>query len=105
MKSFRSALLAGAVAASLAPGIATAAEEGEVKMMSPWESAGQVFRTGEDQVLFLGVAEGIVYIEDGISFLASLVLTELNRLRFEWHCRSLQDRADRREPVRLGANC
>ena len=74
MKLLSTALSAAAVAASLLPGLATAAEEGVVKMMSPWESTGEVFRTGEDQVLFLGVAEGIVYIEDGEGALDSALL-------------------------------
>ena len=74
MKLLSSTLSAAAVAASLLPGLAVAAEEGEVRMMSPWESAGQVFRTGEDQILFLGVAEGIVYIEDGEGALDSALL-------------------------------
>ncbi len=74
MKLSTALLSAAAAAAGVLPGLASAAEEGEVKMMAPWESSGQVFRTGEDQVLFLGVAEGIVYIEDGEGALDSALL-------------------------------
>lgn len=46
-------------------GQASAAEEGTVKILAPWESQGQVFRVGPDQLLFMGTADGIMYIEDG----------------------------------------
>ena len=46
-------------------GPAFAAEEGTVKILAPWESQGQVFRVGPDKLVFMGTADGIMYIEDG----------------------------------------
>ena len=40
------------------------AEQGTVSILAPWVSAGELFRVGPEQVLFLGVAEGIMYVED-----------------------------------------
>lgn len=43
---------------------ATAAEEGTVSILAPWISGGELFRVGPQRVLFLGVAEGIMYVEE-----------------------------------------
>lgn len=43
---------------------AVVAEEGNVKILAPWESTGQAFPIAEDKVAFYGASSGIMYIEN-----------------------------------------
>lgn len=51
------ALLGGTFTSSLY------AEEGTARILAPWESEGQLFQIGPNQLLFQGSADGIMYIE------------------------------------------
>jgi len=53
-----------AIALIVASGV-SAAEEGKVKILAPWNSIGQAFPIATDKVLFQGRGEGIMYIENG----------------------------------------
>ena len=59
--------LAGVLAAAVfgAAGMAQAAEEGTVKILAPWQSTGDVYQIGENELLFTGKGTGIMYIENG----------------------------------------
>jgi hypothetical protein len=41
------------------------AEEEVVEILAPWEAEGKLFRTGPQQIQFLGAFEGIMYFESG----------------------------------------
>jgi hypothetical protein len=41
------------------------AEEVNLKILAPWEAAGQVFKVGPEKLQFIGTFEGIMYIEKG----------------------------------------
>lgn len=44
---------------------ANAAEETTIQAFATWQSAGRVYRTGDDKALFVGGLEGIMFVDDG----------------------------------------
>ncbi len=48
-------------------GMATTLEAKEVKLKitGPWEAAGRVYKVGSELMQFLGIFQGIMYIDDG----------------------------------------
>lgn len=50
------------------------AEETELKILAPWEAAGQVFKVGPENLQFIGTFKGIMYIEDGSGDLDAALL-------------------------------
>jgi hypothetical protein len=73
-RAIRTLASVAAAAVIALPTAVSAAEEGTVKIMAPWESSGQIFQVGPDEVLFLGVAEGIMYIDEGEGVLDAAAL-------------------------------
>ncbi len=50
------------------------AEEKQLKILAPWEAAGQVFKVGPESLQFIGTFQGIMYIEDGSDKLDAALL-------------------------------
>ena len=66
------AVLASALALSLAIPASVAAEEGVLEAFSSWEARGQLYPTGREEVTFVGGLSGVVYVKgDGVEMDAS----------------------------------
>ena len=62
-----------------------AAEETTVQAFATWQSEGRLFRVGEDNALFVGGLQGIMFVENGKGELntAKIVCPAMMEIRFE----------------------
>jgi hypothetical protein len=58
-----------ALVGNLAMSVPAAAEEGTVEAFSSWQARGQIYPTGPNEVTFVGVLSGVLYVkgDDGSS--------------------------------------
>jgi hypothetical protein len=75
--------------------VSVQAEERTVSIMAPWEGKGRVFMVGPEKLKFLGVFEGIMYIQDAKGALDAAVFV----------CPAVQEIDAKTNKTTINGNC